>query len=55
MTNIVRRRIIQSLGAAATLGPLLARPSAAQSSKRDIVIAASAARDRSRSQRLAAT
>ena len=40
MTDILRRRIIQSLGASAALGPMVARQTAAQSSKADIVIAA---------------
>jgi len=40
MTDILRRRIIQSLGAGAALGPMVARQTDAQTSKSDIVIAA---------------
>jgi branched-chain amino acid transport system substrate-binding protein len=41
MTDIVRRKIVQSIGAAATLGPLAVHTAAAQAHKGDIVIGAS--------------
>lgn len=40
MTDILRRRIVQSVGASVAFGPLLARQTIAQTSKPDIVIAA---------------
>lgn len=40
MTDFLRRRIIQSAGAAAVFGPLVVRQTSAQSARSDIVIAA---------------
>lgn len=40
MINIRRRRIVQTIGAAATIGPLVSQHAGAQASRADIVIAA---------------
>ncbi len=39
MTNIVRRKIVQSIGAAASLGPFAIGSASAQAHKGDIVVA----------------